>query len=60
METLWGFGNLPSPMRSYLTGYTALAIGRHNLAKQYLLEAAEKPSFANVAERLRSVAESVA
>lgn len=33
---LWGFGNNPSPHRSYCIGYSALALGKHELALPHL------------------------
>lgn len=36
MEIAWGFGNQPSPIRAFLTGYTALALGRRAMAREYL------------------------
>ena len=34
MSSLWGFGNKPSPNRSYLTGYVAMHLGDDALADQ--------------------------
>ena len=36
MSRLWGFGRKPSPNRSYLTGYVALAVGDEQLAEKEL------------------------
>lgn len=36
MGELWGFGNNPSPNRSYCTGYAALKTGQFGLAAQQL------------------------
>jgi hypothetical protein len=45
MDTLWGFGGRSSPLRSYLTGYVALAVGNQNLARQKLQEAVKSNSY---------------
>jgi len=54
MNGTWGFGRKPSPIRSYLAGYTALRLGDGNLANIKLQEAVESGSFktlfANVQE----------
>jgi len=34
MSNLWGFGRRPSPVRSYLTGYVAMALKRDQIADQ--------------------------
>jgi hypothetical protein len=36
----WGFGNPGSPMRNYQTGYIARALGKKDLACQFLIQAA--------------------
>ena len=54
MGQLWGFGRQGSPTRLYLTGYVALAAGRHDIAREALQAAASKPSFSQIAERLRT------
>src|SRR5690606_38530490 len=36
MDGTWGFGNNPSPVRSYLIGYTALHLGKAQLALEHL------------------------
>jgi Domain of unknown function (DUF4304) len=45
MSDLWGFGNNPSPWRSYLAGYTALTLGKGELARQKLGEAVGSGCF---------------
>ena len=45
MSSLWGFGSKPSPNRSYLTGYVALAVGKHDLAREKLQEAVQSDCF---------------
>jgi hypothetical protein len=42
---LWGFGNNPSPIRSYLSGYVALSIGDTELARAELQAAVESNCF---------------
>ncbi|WP_233585031.1 hypothetical protein, partial [Aquabacterium soli] len=48
MQLLWGMGRNPSPIRSYLTGYAALANGDQELAKANLNEAIESKCFINL------------
>ena len=48
MSELWGFGRNPSPVRSYLLGYAALALGEHALAELKLQEAVDSKCFANL------------
>jgi hypothetical protein len=48
MTTLWGFGNNPSPVRSYVSGYVALNLGNRSLAESKLREAAETKCFAHL------------
>ena len=45
---LWGFGRNPSPIRSYLTGYVALALGETDLAQEKLQEAVDSKCFVNL------------
>ncbi len=52
MDRLWGFGRNPSPMRSYVTGYVAFALGRRELAKARLQDAVQSGCFESVRERL--------
>lgn len=58
MESLWGFGRPGSPARRYFLGYAAKAAGRHDEARLNLNLAADTPSFANIADRLREDAKS--
>lgn len=53
MKLLWGFGNIPSPRRSYLIGYFALKLGNLPLAKTHLSLALESGCYAQVADRIR-------
>lgn len=48
MPELWGFGRKPSPIRSYLAGYVALALGRSELAEARFQEAVESRCFVNL------------
>jgi hypothetical protein len=48
MESLWGFGNDPSPIRSYLAGYVALSLGQREVAQAKLKEAAESKCFSHL------------
>jgi len=41
----FGFGNNPSPIRSYQTGYIALSLGKYSIAKKALNEAIESCCF---------------
>ena len=59
MDSLWGFGRPGSPIRRYFLGYAARAAGRHEEARLNLASAADTPSFAKVAKRLREDAQSV-
>lgn len=45
MQELWGFGRNPSPHRSYMTGYLALSLGDHDLARTKLQEAVDSGCF---------------
>ncbi|MDI6624661.1 MAG: hypothetical protein QME55_08015 [Brevundimonas sp.] len=45
MIVLWGFGRNPSPIRSYLTGYVALELENHDLAREKLGEAVDSDCF---------------
>ena len=53
MDTLWGFGNNPSPMRSYLMGYMALHMGKNELARTYLQAVLDSHSFEEEDEYIR-------
>jgi hypothetical protein len=44
-EQLWGFGNKPSPIRHFLSGYVALAVGELEFARASLQAAGESASF---------------
>ena len=48
MPELWGFGRNPSPIRSYLAGYVALALGQTELANARLQEAVDSKCFVSL------------
>jgi hypothetical protein len=48
MRLLWGMGRNPSPIRSYLTGYVALANGDRELAELKFGEAVASKCFVNL------------
>jgi len=48
MGELWGFGNNPSPNRSYCTGYAALKTGQFGLAAQQLKAAVDSGCYGAV------------
>ena len=54
MNGLWGFGRNPSPVRSYLTGYVALAAGENGLARDNLKDAVQSECFTANFEDLAS------
>jgi hypothetical protein len=45
MGELWGFGNNPSPIRSYMLGYVAHALGKAKVADEQFSKAAESGCF---------------
>ena len=45
---LWGFGRRPSPVRSYLTGYVAMALGKDELAEKEFEAAVASGCFSNL------------
>jgi len=48
MPELWGFGRNPSPIRSYLAGYVALALGQNEIAETRLQEAVDSKCFVSL------------
>jgi len=48
MSDLWGFGRRPSPIRSYLTGYVAMAVNDDQLADRELKAAVASGLFSNL------------
>jgi hypothetical protein len=48
MNVLWGFGNNPSPHRSYLLGYVALHLGDAVLAERELQKAVDSGCYTNL------------
>ncbi|MCB1682171.1 MAG: DUF4304 domain-containing protein [Alphaproteobacteria bacterium] len=57
MDTLWGFGNNPSPMRSYLLGYMALYLGQNQIARTYLQAVLDSVSFEDEKKYIREALE---
>lgn len=53
-DRLWGFGGIPSPVRSFLTGYVALALGRKELAAMHLQAALASNAFPLSTHQLKS------
>ncbi len=53
MDSLWGFGRNPSPMRSYLTGYMAHHLGKNDLARTHLNAVLDSQSFADEKNAIR-------
>lgn len=45
MHLLWGFGNDPSPLRSLLTGFVSLKMGKNEEAKAKIQEAIESGCY---------------
>ncbi|MHC4847356.1 MAG: DUF4304 domain-containing protein [Planctomycetota bacterium] len=54
MDRLWGFGNDPSPVRSFMRGYAALRCGELQLAREELAAALRSGSFGESRSRLES------
>ena len=54
MDELWGFGNNPSPRRSYYIGYAALRSGQHELATTHLNFALTSGCYETVENQLRT------
>jgi hypothetical protein len=44
----WGFGRNPSPIRSYLAGYSALNLGNDDLAREKFFEAVQSGCFSKL------------
>ncbi len=51
----WGFGNKDSPIRNYLTGYVALALGDYGPAVQALQNAIESGCYESIKPQLEMV-----
>jgi hypothetical protein len=45
---LWGFGRRPSPIRSYLTGYVAMALGKNEIAEREFESAVASGCFTSL------------
>lgn len=54
MQSLWGFGRNPSPIRHYMTGYVSLHVGQSDLAREHLKKTIESGCFTGVAIELES------
>jgi hypothetical protein len=54
MSRLWGFGRPGSPVRHFMLGYSALAAGKSQAARQHLLRALETGCFPGHARRMRA------
>ncbi|GAB5405029.1 MAG: hypothetical protein Aurels2KO_32600 [Aureliella sp.] len=54
MESVWGFGNKPSPARNYLIGYFALKLGKPDIASSHLGMALESGCFEQSSDRIRN------
>jgi hypothetical protein len=54
MECAWGFGGIGSPVRHYLTGYTAIHIGRYELARASFEALLDSGAMTETYERVRS------
>ena len=50
MQKLWGFGNDPSPNRSYLLGYVELILGNESEAKKIFSSVVESGSYKDLFE----------
>ena len=57
---LWGFGNNPSPHRSYCIGYSALALGKHELALPHLKSVLSSGCFPLVEGQLSAAIDAAA
>ncbi len=55
MDTLWGFGRNPSPIRSFMTGYVARAVGNETLAEVSLRAAAASGCYPELSEDMNKI-----
>jgi hypothetical protein len=53
MDGVWGFGGMDSPHRHYLTGYTAIHLGRYELARASFEAVLESGAMEPVHEQVR-------
>lgn len=53
-ETTHGFGANPSPMRHFMTGFTAVALGQASLAREHLKKALDSGCFKEFEPEMRS------
>jgi hypothetical protein len=54
MEGTWGFGRKSSPIRNLYTGYIALSLGKAQIAKDCLTQAASVPVYARFREQIEA------
>ena len=52
-KILWGFGNNPSPKRSFITAYVALHLDQKALAKQKINEVIRSGCYSNLLDELK-------
>ena len=57
---LWGFGNNPSPHRSYCIAYSALALGKRELALTHLKAVLSSGCYQRVESQLRAAIDAAA
>jgi hypothetical protein len=55
MECAWGFGGIGSPVRHYLTGYSAIHVGRYDLARASFQALLDSGAMTENYERVRGV-----
>ncbi len=55
MQELWGMGRNPSPIRSYLTAYAAIAHGDREFAEANFREAVASKCFVNLFSNIEGV-----
>jgi hypothetical protein len=58
-ESTHGFGANPSPMRHFMTGFTALAMGQASLAKEHLKKALDSGCFKEFESEMHSALEGI-
>lgn len=60
MDGTWGFGNMPSPVRLYLTGYSAVHVGEYELATRSFEELLTSGVMEETYERVRRALDALA
>ena len=53
MNGTWGFGAKSSPARKLYRGYVALFLGKTQIAREHLAQAAISPSYTDFVSRSR-------